>query len=39
MINSVTVLIASINMKGLNIRYRKKKLTSTQWKTDLILDI
>ena len=39
MINSVTVLIAYINIKGLNIRYRKTQLMSTQWKIDIILNI
>ena len=36
LINSVTVLIAYVSIKGLNIRYRK---TSTQWEIDIILNI
>ena len=36
LINSVTVLIAYINIKAINIRYRK---TSTQWEIDIILNI
>ena len=40
-INSVTVLIASINIKGLNIgyRYRKTWLMSRQWEIDITFNI
>ena len=39
MINNVTVLIESLNMKGLNVKYRKTKLMSTQLEIDIILNI
>ena len=38
-INSVTVLIESINIKGLNIRYRTTGLISSQWEIDIIFNI
>ena len=39
MINNVTVLIESLNMKGLNVKYRKTELMSTQLEIDIILNI
>ena len=39
MINNVTVLIESLNMKGLNVKYRKTELMSTQLEIDIVLNI
>ena len=39
MINSLKILITSINIKGLNIRCRKTWLMSRQWEIDIVFNI